>query len=259
MSGNGQRYPLHNLDAVFLHPNLEALTIYNARDGCRDHVRCRKRSTRLRKLELLNSDFSAGELADLLAIPQELKSLVIHSKSQHPPFECCPTDCSEYAGALQLAGDSLETLVIERDFGTYDHPLKLGSMTALRHGIDDSYLWLGPLLPHPDWIDEHVLCEIIPPTLELVGGYLWAYVPDRALDESVLTKALTAMRKVAPAVRLELYSPYGVSERFKRACIASGFPITYTYEEYDENEYEYNAAGFLRRAHFLALPVGLID
>ncbi|KAL0258962.1 hypothetical protein SLS55_006467 [Diplodia seriata] len=257
--GNGRRQPLHRLDAVLLHPSLQTLTVYHVRDGCRDDVHRQQRSTRLQKLELLNSDLSVEELAKLLAIPRGLKSLVIHSKSQHSPVDCCPIDCSEYASALQFAAETLETLVVERDFGFYGHPMKLGAMTALRHGIDDSYLWLGPLMPHPDWIDEPLLREIIPPTLEHVGGYLWAYVPDRAIDEAVLTKVLAMMRKVAPAVTLELYSPFGVSERFKRACIAAQFPITYTFEEYDENEYEYNAAGFLRKAHFLALPVGLID
>ncbi|OJD33359.1 f-box domain cyclin-like protein [Diplodia corticola] len=259
LDGSGRRHPLHRFDSVLLHPSLETLTIYNVRDGCRDHVHCQQRSTKLRNLELLNSDLSVDELAKLLAIPRQLKSLVIHSKSQQSPVDHCPTDCSEYASALQVVAECLETLVVERDFGFYGNPLKLGAMTALRHGIDDSYLWLGTLMPHPDWIDEPLLREIIPPTLEHVGGYLWAYVPDRAIDEAVITKVLATMRKVAPAVKLELYSPYGVSERFKRACIAARFPITYTYEECDENEYEYNAAGFLRKAHFLSLPVGPID
>ncbi|KAL1631680.1 hypothetical protein SLS56_004354 [Neofusicoccum ribis] len=252
---------LSNFDAIFLHPTLDALTIYNARDGCSPDVYQQKSTSALRRLELLHSDFSVQELARLLAIPRDLKQLVVHVKPYQGMLQCCPYDWSEYARALEVVKDSLETLVITKDAAISNRPLQLKNMKALRCIAADSDILFGQLRSTPEMVDERFLANLLPPSLETIHELSWAFPLSTTLDDDawthVLYRALTMMRRIAPALRVELRNPYGVSEAFKHACKASGVPIVYSYS--DDDVEDSPRTGWLQKAPFLSLPVGPID
>ncbi|GME65149.1 f-box domain cyclin-like protein [Neofusicoccum parvum] len=252
---------LSNFDAILLHPTLDVLTIYNARDGCSPDVYQQKSTSALRRLELLHSDFSVQELARLLAIPRGLKQLVVHVKPYQGMLQCCPYDWSEYARALEVAKDSLETLVITKDASISNRPLQLKNMKALRCIAADSDILFGQLRSTPEMVDERFLTNLLPPSLETIHELSWAFPLSTTLDDEAWThalyRALTMMRRIAPALRVELRNPYGVSEAFKHACKASGVPIVYSYS--DDDVEDSPRTGWLQKAPFLSLPVGPID
>lgn len=251
---------MYRFDAVLLHPMLEVLTIYNAEDGCTNEVLEQKSSTALQTLEILDSSFSVAELTQIVAIPRALKGLAVHQNPLYPNPTILP-DWSEHGEMLKVVEKSLEKLFVGQP-DVHLSPFPLRNMVALRHvAFDDDELWFGHRWKSVETMDESWLSGLIPPNLEMIYGLNWAYckTTSRHGEEwlNALSRVLSIMKRLAPALGFGFYSPLGINEGFKYACAASDIPITYTYNEYDL--FDYHTAVYIRTGPLLSLPVGPID
>jgi hypothetical protein len=97
---------------IFLHENLESLTIVAAEIGADDvsYLRHHKRLTKLTRLHLDHCDVCPKALATILSVPRALISLVLTEYDYRDPPKYCISQDEQLGMALNPQIDSLRTL-----------------------------------------------------------------------------------------------------------------------------------------------------
>lgn len=133
--------------AVFLHPTLQYLTIFNAQadQWAMQDLHKHEDSTALEELHFFKCDIHSQSLADILALPRALKCLTIGQADGYHTMENSPLDVNDYVGAMTNQYDYLETLAILRETEFRHSPLKLEKLSALRRLEIDHRVIFTPL------------------------------------------------------------------------------------------------------------------
>jgi hypothetical protein len=120
---------------IFLHNNLESLTIVAAEIGARDvsYLKQHKRLTKLSRLHLDHCDISPKALEIILSVPRALISLVLTEYDYRGPYKYCISNDEELGMVLTPQIDSLRDLHLGLRFQqqSFPTPYDFSNLTSL--------------------------------------------------------------------------------------------------------------------------------
>jgi len=168
---------------IFLHDNLESLTIVAAEIGTDDvsYLRHHKRLTRLSRLHLDHCDVCPKALEIILSVPRALISLVLTEYDYRDPHKYCISNNEELGMALIPQIDSLRDLYLGLRFQqqSFPTPYDFSNFTSLQKLILEC-MPLDNLLHHSLVLTNRTL-QISEFDQATVLHVVWITFPDRPL------------------------------------------------------------------------------
>jgi hypothetical protein len=168
---------------IFLHDNLESLTIVAAEIGADDvsYLRHHKRLTRLSRLHLDHCDVCPKALEIILSVPRALVSLVLTEYDYRGPHKYCISNDEELGMALAPQIDSLRDLYLGLRFQqqSFPTPYNFSNFASL----DKLILECKPLdnLLHPSLVFTDRMLQISQFVNATVRHVVWITFPKRPL------------------------------------------------------------------------------